>query len=429
MNRIQRVFLSGLLQAGFVLSQVPAQANSDSRIMEIFATAIKYSAQLQSLVHSRDALQHEIRGLQAQRWVNLDMTLSGGNSFSTTQANTNLQTNLQMNNTFDIANKIGFDIQRKEYEMLKNRYQANLLRKNLFQLLASQYYHLCFTSWKKEVHQKSIDQLQTQLLMMDQGVRLGKFAAMDRDRLRVEILNQQVLLANDQLEIVQALQQIHQLSGLDLSQEHFPGIEQATLDDSLMNPLDPSHLNVDQLTQSFLQTSPELQMLVLDKLSEEVHQHQIEASWYPDLKVSQNYQLNTLTPSPEAMQQTTANLHFQFLDGARGPEVTASEDRIKALELDYVDLERSLATQFYNNWSELTSRYRQHQLLEQALTQARSNRERLLAGYQRQFSDLTTLLSASRDWLSLEASVLDNLAQYHISQAILQHQSQGDIFE
>lgn len=411
------------------LAQV--QAAEPTGLMQVFAAATRISPRLKSLDASRTAIQAEIEGLQGQRWVNLDASLSGTQTLSSNKDNSNVQTGIQLSNTIDIANRTGFDVQLKQYEQLKTAYQLQLERKQLFLGLTTDYYRLLFASRLLNVHQLSTLQLKTQVSQLSQGVNLGKTAAIDRDRLQVELLSQQNQLAADQLEVTQRLQNLRFTSGLDLGPEQ-PLPQTPALLPVEAPPPGPAQAlagSRDELESAYLRNAPELQMLVMDRQTEEVNLHKEEAGWYPSLTLSMLYQLSSMTPSPEALEQANATVSFKWLDGGRASRIAAQAAKIRAAELEYAQQERTLRNQFHNSWAELAALAQRLQAQHGALLQARANRERLWEGYRRQFVDLTTLLNANRDWLTLEANYFDNLARYDELSAGLRHQSQGDIYQ
>lgn len=406
----------------------PGPTNPAPSLMEVYAAAEKASPRLKALAQGGLALQRELEGLQGQRWVNLDAALISSHTLSTNKDNTNIQTGLQLTNTFDIANRTGFDVQLKEYARLRNAYRLQLERKQLFLAVATDYYRLLFARRLLAMHQLSASQLQAQAGQLSQSVTLGKTAAIDRDRLRVELLSQQNQLVQDRLEVTHRLQNLRFASGLDLGPTALPGTGLLTLEAPPAGAEQSLPSGRDALEAAFVQNAPELHLLVMDRQSEEVNLHKEEASWYPSLSVSALYQLSTFTLGPEALEQTSANLSFKLLDGGRALRIAAQQARVRAAELEYAQQERTLRNQFLNAWAELQALAERLQAQHQALLQARANRERLWEGYRRQFVDLTTLLTANRDWLTLEADYCDQLARYDELSAGLRHQSQGDIY-
>lgn len=417
----------GVFLSCFEMTSANARAEEMSRfqapeLQRLFVLAQKHSPQLASLATSRQALQSEIQGLQAQRWINMDASLSNGNTLSTLVDNSNLQTSVQFTNHFDIANRQGFEIQLKEIEVLKNHYQAQLERRRLFLQLAKSYYRWLLALQIQDLHQKSVQQLQEQVQALTQGVSLGKERLIDRERLQLEWLQQKQVLLQDQLELAQRRETLSQLLGLTFAETflkpHFPEAD-----------LKFAGAQMEQQEALFLEKAPDLGLIVLDHHSTEVRLHQTQAGAFPQLNLSELYQLNTVTPKPEALQQVLLSLDLKLFDGARGPQIEAEQSKLKALDLDYLQTQQNLQTQFRNQWHELQTLTEQRPVVEQALELARRNYAHLRRGYQRHFVDLTTLLGARRDWLAAELKRVQNHTRVYELWTILQAQIQGDIFQ
>lgn len=396
-----------------MLQAEPSQAQ-EQELMKLFKATLNYSPQLKSYSYTQQSLEQDVKGLEADRWINLDVSLTAGESLSSITANSNLQSGTLITNTIDIANKTSFNVLLKQYEQLKNHYQYNLERKNVFVQLNTDYYRLLAALRLKDIHQSSLTALQSQLKLVATGVEKGLYPDVDKQRLQIENFNQQTLLAKDQLEIKQRLQNLRQLSGLDLSGS-LPSSELLTQHDPLNE-------------ETFVQNAPELMLIEMDRSSAQVVIQQEQAGWYPDLQLSQFFQMTPVSTSPEALQQFKASFNFKLLSGGRPNRIEAQQKKIKALEENHHNQELVLRTQFRNLWSELNTLSENNRTLSQALNQARSNLERLQEGYRRKFSDLTTLITANRDRLTLEASYLDNLARYNEIYQSLLHQTQGDIY-
>lgn len=398
-----------------LLQTSPSLSAETQDLMPLFKATLDYSPQLKTFRYTQKALEQDRQSLEADRWVNLDVALSTGESLSSLQANSNLQAGAQISNTFDIANKTSFNVLLKQYELLKNHYQSNLQRKQIFIQLSTDYYRLLAALKLKAVHEASLTALKSRIGLVAAGVEKGLFPAMDNQRLQIEVFNQQTLLANDQLEIRQRLQNIRQVSGLDLSSQL------------------PDTVFLTQHTQlaeeAFVQNAPELMLIEMDRLSSQVVIQQEQAAWYPDLQLSQLFQLTPISSSPEALQQLKATLSFKLLSGGRPHRIEAELEKIKGFEQQHLSQELMLRTQFRNQAAELNTLAQNNLSLSQALSQSRSNLERLQEGYRKKFSDLTTLITANRDWLALEASYLDNLARYNEIYQTLLHQTQGDIYQ
>jgi outer membrane protein TolC len=407
------------------------QAAENLNLIQVFEQALAYSPKMRSIAKSSLALQQVNHGLQMQRWVNLDATIAQSETLSSIDGNSNWQPSIQLSNTFDIANKKGFEIQINDYQQLILHYQGQLELKSLFANVSEDYYQLIYAKELQAVHRQSLVQISQQAGLLEQGVALGKFAAIDHDRLKIELLNQEQVLLKDQLEINQRQQKLALICGKALASLPLPQrlLKPAEVEEWAFSAANAQNSDRNKSESVFLKYAPELHMSLLERMQENVKLKQAEANWYPSLSISQSHQFSVQSPQSGAQQTLKANLQFKLVDGSRYPQIEAEKSQINALELDYLSQELNLKKTFRTQWADIQFTFQQHQLLTQALAQARINQQKLWEGYQRKFVDITTVLAANRDWLSLEAKYLENLAHYHQVNTYLAHQIQGDIYQ
>jgi outer membrane protein TolC len=411
-------FLAFCLMCLFLSANRAAPENQDP-LMQLFRASIQYSPQLKTFASQRNAIDKELQGLTFERWLKLNVDLMPSTTISNNQSNNAFQPTVLVSNTFDIANKKGFDIQIKQYERLKNAgaYQQEL--KLFFTQLSHHYYQWIYYQRLSELQKQNSDWFKQQIETVQKGVVKGAFAVIDLNRLEVTGLNQTVLYNQSLLEKQKLTQNILQLTGIS--------------DISVISDLSHSFAEVPFQSghyqeQDFLSRSPELLQLELERSILLVNLAKESAAWFPDLILSDSHSVLAKLSNAGFIHQVQFKLSFQLLDGGRDLRIDARRERINALEQSYAQAQLVLQTEFRQQLLTLQNLNLNRAQLRQARDLALKNLDQIQKGYLKHFVDLTTLMNVNREWLQAESNLLKVEIDYAQQDQVLQHLSRGDIY-
>lgn len=384
--------------------------------IDFYRAFIEGFPSVQSYSLKSQALIFENQSLGRSRFFNPTATTLYSN-YQTQREGVFSVSDFSVANTIDLFNKIGIDREKNKLEIRRNLLLTRTERRVIFTRILTAYYNVVKNKYLLRIHEGNLAWIDKNILLVKTGIKGGIFPQTELYRWNIERLNQINLIEADKLEIIRAEEILRLHTGFD----------KIITEDIDINKL--KSMACSELSElDFIKNSPEIETLNIDQKQIELEIKRENRDLFPDLLISDTFELNGDPTANGNQNIASASLNFKLPNGGRGVRIKAAKNRIQSIELDKEAQIITLKNDFRGRIMEINTQRNILCNLENAVSISKQNLNKLLIGYQKRFVDYTTLVNTVRDQQALQENYINTLTMLDQNYEYLYHLSKGDIY-